>query len=90
MWRGVKAHDLLRDPSIALHSGSDDPPGWPGDSKLADTVTETVHESEEHGGQYHLFVCDITEVVVVGLNAERTKMTIDAWHEGRGLTHTER
>jgi hypothetical protein len=90
MWRGVKALDLLRDPRFALHSGSDDPPGWQGDAKLAGTVTETVVQSEEHGGQYHLFRCDITEVVVVGLNAERTKMTIDAWHEGRGVTHRER
>jgi hypothetical protein len=90
MWRGVKALDLLRDPRFALHSASADPPEWPGDAKLAGTVTETVVESEEHGGQYHLFNCDITEVVVVGLNAKRTKMTIDAWHEGRGLTHVER
>jgi hypothetical protein len=90
MWRGVKSLDLLRDPRFALHSGSEDPPEWPGDAKLAGTVTETVVQSEQHGGQYHLFRCDITEVVVVGVNAEQTKMTIDAWHEGRGLTHLER
>jgi hypothetical protein len=90
MWRGVKALDLLRDPRFALHSGSEDPPGWSGDAKLAGTVTETVVPSQEHGGQYHLFRCDITEVVVVGLNAERTKMTIDSWHEGRGVDHRER
>jgi hypothetical protein len=90
MWRGVKALDLLRDPRFALHSGSDDPPGWAGDAKLAGTVTETVVPSQEHGGQYHRFRCDITEVVVVGLNAERTKMTIDSWHEGRGVDHRER
>jgi Pyridoxamine 5'-phosphate oxidase len=90
MWRGVKALDLLRDPRFALHSGSDDPPGWAGDAKVAGTVTEEVLQSEEHGGEYHLFRCDITEVVIVGLNSERTKMTIDAWHEGRGLSHLER
>jgi hypothetical protein len=90
MWRGVKALDLLRDPRFALHSASEDPPDWPGDAKVAGTVDETVVQSEEHGGQYHLFRCDITEVVVVGLNPERTKMVIDAWHEGRGLTHIER
>jgi hypothetical protein len=90
MWRGVKALDLLRDPRFALHSASDDPPDWPGDAKVAGTVSETVVESEEHGGRYHLFRCDITEVVVVGLNPDRTKMTIDAWHEGRGVKHVER
>jgi Pyridoxamine 5'-phosphate oxidase len=90
MWRGVKALDLLRDPRFALHSGSEDPPEWPGDAKVAGTVTETVVESEEHGGQYHLFHCDITEVVVVGLNDERTKMVIEYWHAGRGVSSFER
>ena len=90
MWRGVKALDLLRDPRFALHSASEDPPEWPGDAKVAGTVTETVVESEEHGGQYHLFRCDITEVVVVGLSHDRTKLTIDAWHSGRGRTRIDR
>ncbi|HEX4733804.1 MAG TPA: pyridoxamine 5'-phosphate oxidase family protein [Thermoleophilaceae bacterium] len=90
MWRGVKALDLLRDPRFALHTGSDDPPGWQGDAKVAGTVREEVVQSEEHGGQYHLFKCDLAEVVVVGLNSERTKMTIDSWHEGRGLQQKER
>jgi hypothetical protein len=88
MWRGVKALDLLRDPRFALHSGSDDPSEWHGDAKVAGTVREEVVDGED--GQYHLFRCDITEVVVVGLNEKRTKMTIDAWHEGRGTTHRER
>src|SRR5436309_15216118 len=52
MWHGVKALDLLRDPRFALHGASEDPPEWPGDAKVAGTVTETVVESEEHGGQY--------------------------------------
>src|SRR6266513_2764080 len=40
MWRAVKALDLRRDPRFALHSGSDDPPGWTGDAKVAGTVEE--------------------------------------------------
>ena len=35
MWQARKALDLRRDPRFALHSGSDDPPGWEGDAKLA-------------------------------------------------------
>ena len=89
MWRGVKALDLLRDPRFALHSGSDDPPEWPGDAKVAGTVREEVVSSEEHG-QYHLFRCDITELVLVGLNPERTKMVVESWHQGRGLSRIER
>lgn len=89
MWRSMKALDLLRDPRFALHSGSDDPPDWPGDAKVAGTVREEVVKSEEHG-QYHLFRCDITELVVVGLNPERTKMVVESWHQGRGLSRLER
>ena len=40
MWQARKAHDLQRDPRFALHSGSDDPPGWKGDAKLAGVVEE--------------------------------------------------
>jgi hypothetical protein len=90
MWRSVKALDLLRDPRFALHSTSEDPPDWPGDAKIAGTVTATVVPSEEHGGRYHLFRCEITEVVVVALNAGRTKMVTDSWHEGRGIRNFER
>lgn len=40
MWQARKARDLRRDPRFALHSGSDDPPGWTGDAKLAGVVEE--------------------------------------------------
>lgn len=90
MWRSMKALDLLRDPRFALHSASEDPPEWPGDAKVAGSVRHEVVKSEQHGGQYHLFRCDIKEVVLVGLNPERTKMVIESWHEGRGLSRIER
>src|SRR5919107_3710419 len=35
MWNARKALDLLRDPRFALHSGTDDPPAWTGDAKVA-------------------------------------------------------
>src|SRR4051812_50217300 len=35
MGQAVKALDLQRDPRFALHSGSADPPDWPGDAKIA-------------------------------------------------------
>ena len=40
MWDARKARDLRRDPRFALHSGSEDPPGWDGDAKLAGVVEE--------------------------------------------------
>jgi hypothetical protein len=90
MWHGVKALDLLRDPRFALHSVSADPPKWSGDAKVAGTASATSVESAEHGGRYHLFRGDITEVVVLGLNDDRTKMVIESWHEGRGASRFER
>lgn len=89
MWRAVKALDLLRDPRFALHSGSHDPPAWEGDAKVAGTVRAEVRESSGNG-RYHLFTADIQEAVLVGLNETRDKLVIESWHQGRGLTRTER
>ena len=89
MWRAVKALDLLRDPRFALHSGSEDPPGWEGDAKVAGTARAEARESSDHG-RYHLFKADIEEAVLVGLNEERTKLVIESWHPGRGVTRRER
>jgi hypothetical protein len=90
MWRSMKALDLLRDPRFALHSGSDDPPGWDGDAKLAGTVRAEVRETAPPIGRHHHFVADITEAVHVGLDDERTKLVVESWHEGRGLSRIER
>jgi pyridoxamine 5'-phosphate oxidase-like protein len=90
MWRGVKALDLLRDPRFALHSGTDEPDDWPGEAKVAGTVRAETRTSEHDGEQYHQFVADITEAVLVHLNEERTKLVVESWHEGRGLSRLER
>jgi hypothetical protein len=100
MWKAMKALDLERDPRFALHSGSADPPEWPGDAKLAGRAVElgddakAAHREAKGGvapdGPWHLFSADIDEVVVVGLNAERTKMVVHSWHAGRGETRIER
>jgi hypothetical protein len=89
MWQSVKALDLLRDPRFALHSGSDDPPEWPGDAKVAGVVRAEARESVDHGG-YHLFTADIHEAVLIGLNDARDKLVIESWNEGRGITRRER
>lgn len=91
MREAMKARDLKRDPRFALHSGSDDPDyddpraGWQGDAKIAGTAHEVEHE-EDH----HLFRFDITELVVVHLNDDHTKMVVESWHEGRGTSRIER
>jgi hypothetical protein len=95
MTGAVKARDLRRDSRFALHSASADPDaGWDGDAKLAGTATEVddpdMKKTLGGPGDYHLFRADITELVVVSLNEERTKMVIESWHPGRGVERIER
>jgi hypothetical protein len=97
MWRSVKALDLLRDPRFALHSGSDDPPGWPGDAKVAGRAEEVtdperaaVVTGNAPSSRAHVFRCDVTELVVVRLNESRDRLFIESWHSGRGVERHER
>ena len=85
MENAVKALDLQRDPRFALHSGSEDPPGWPGDAKIAGRAQEIDHPDD-----HHLFRADITELVVVRLNEARDKLIVEIWHPGRGVSRLER
>ena len=81
-----KALDLRRDPRYALHSGSIDPPEWPGDSKLSGRAEEVANPS----GDSHRFRLDIDEAVLVGLNEERTKLVVQLWRPGAELKRFER
>src|SRR4051794_17845394 len=98
MWQARKAHDLQRDPRFALHSGSDDPPGWVGDAKLSGVAVEITDEDEvrarngEAGasGPSHLFRLDLREVSTVGLNDDRTGLVIDVWTAEGGVRQIRR
>ena len=98
MWQSLKARDLQRDPRFALHSGSEDPPGWKGDAKLAGRAVEVtdpdkvvaINGEAAGAGPTHLFRADITELVVVRLGEPADHIVIEAWHEGRGLSRHER
>jgi hypothetical protein len=99
MPNAVKALDLRRDPRFAIHSGSEDPPAWAGDAKVAgraeeidDPEVKTARRGEDTpGGPFHLFRADVTELVVVGLGGEPPdRLVIESWHEGRGFERRER
>lgn len=98
MWNATKALDLKRDPRFALHSGSADAENWAGDAKIAgraEEITDPDLKAELAGtetspGPFHLFRCDITELVVVQLAESRDHLVIEAWHEGRGYTRRTR
>ena len=83
-----KAQDLQRDPRVALHSPTVDPPpgddpAWPGEAKLAGTAVE-----EPSGDASHSFRLDIAEAVWTHLAGGR--LVIESWHAGRGLRRVER
>jgi hypothetical protein len=98
MWQARKALDLQRDPRFALHSGSEDPPGWSGDAKVAGVVEEItdpervreINGEAAASGQSHLFRLDLLEVSTVGLNEERTALLIEVWTPDGGVRTMKR
>jgi hypothetical protein len=94
----LKALDLQRDPRFALHSGSDDPPKWRGDAKIAGRVEEVtdpepiaaISGEGAPPGPSHLFRADIVELVVVRLGEPPDHIVIESWHTGRGVSRRER
>jgi hypothetical protein len=80
----VKFADVERDPRVALHSGSEDPPtddpaSWPGDAKIAGRAIEVPEAS------FKRFRIDITEAVLIRVGRPADHLEIESWHPGRGL-----
>ncbi|MEA2177058.1 MAG: hypothetical protein QOG77_355 [Solirubrobacteraceae bacterium] len=96
MWEALKARDLQRDPRFALHSGSEDPPAWPGDAKLAGVAVEITDPelvrklNGEQNGPSHLFRLDLQEASAVALNDARDAIVIEVWRPGAGVRRIER
>lgn len=93
-----KGTDLRRDPRFALHSPTFHPEEgkeseWPGEAKIAGRAIPagsiTTHGgSEQPDGE--MFVADITEVVITGLNTDATRLVVESWSPDRGLKRIER
>jgi hypothetical protein len=93
-----KGADLERDPRFALHGPTFHPEegkesDWPGEAKIAGRAipagpVPTDEATEQPDGE--MFVADITEVVITGLNAEATKLVVESWTPERGLRRVER
>jgi general stress protein 26 len=96
----VKARDLQRDPRYAVHSGSDDPPAWGGDAKIAGLAEEVFEqavldrvmeqaspEAREAGHRIesmHLFRLGLDELVWTGIDEAREKLLVEWWRPGAG------
>ena len=93
-----KGADLKRDPRFALHGPTFHPEvgkesDWPGEAKIAGLAVpagavDTEGETAEPDGE--MFVADITEVVITGLNVEASKLVVESWTPTRGLERIER
>jgi Pyridoxamine 5'-phosphate oxidase len=86
----VKALDLRRDPRVAIHGPTDDPPegnasAWKGEAKVAGTATEV-----ESGSTAHRFLIDIQEVVITRLNDAGDRLLVESWSPARGYRTLER
>jgi hypothetical protein len=94
-----KGADLRRDPRFALHGPTFHPVEgkegeWSGEAKIAGrAVPAGPVEPAEEGGEApdgEMFVADISEVVVTGLNDEANKLVVESWNPERGLQRIER
>lgn len=111
LWLGMmhgsrKAQDLQRDPRLALHSPSvdppDDPTAWAGDAKLSGRAEETTDaarvqrvlvaagQDEAAAGPLHLFRVEISEVTTVRVGDPADHLVIELWREGEGLRRMRR
>lgn len=83
----MKLLDIRRDPRIAMHSPTLEPPAdspqsWPGDAKIAGRAVEApIPEGAPPGGHFRF---DITEVVHTRVGDPADHLVIESWHEGRG------
>ncbi len=87
-----KALDLLRDPRVAIHGPTADPPDepreWVGEGKLAGRAVEVA--GDEADAEAHSFRIDLDEVVLTHLNDAGDRLVIESWHPGRGIEVVER
>lgn len=90
MTGAMKARDLQRDPRVAIHGPTADPPekhpaGWVGEAKIAGTAKELKTR-----GAAHTFRIDITEAVITRLNEAGTRLLVESWNPKRGYRKLER
>jgi hypothetical protein len=91
VWLGMmpgslKAMDLRRDPRVALHSPTEDPPddssAWGGEAKIAGRAVEVSDPTRTD--QPHRFRVDITEVALTRVGSPADHLLIESWHPDRG------
>ncbi|HEX3841190.1 MAG TPA: pyridoxamine 5'-phosphate oxidase family protein [Acidimicrobiales bacterium] len=93
-----KGADLERDPRFALHGPTFHPEegkekDWPGEAKIAGRAIRVGSVGTDEGNDEpdgDMFIADINEVVITGLNAEANQLVVESWTPERGLRRVER
>lgn len=90
-----KAADLHRDPRFALHGPTVDPiegeeASWPGEAKVAGRVRSLGPIDGDNRPDGELFAADVTEVVLVRLDAGATTLIVEWWTPLTGRRRAER
>ena len=94
MPNSLKLHDVLRDPRVAIHSPTLEPPGgqpsdWAGDAKMAGVLVATEPEPTDPPDTSS-FELNVHEVVLTYIDDDNTHLVIESWHEGRGWKRISR
>jgi hypothetical protein len=95
-----KFDDLRRDPRIAVHSGTDDPPDFAGDARVSGRV-EFEHDDAVKArflaaagggppGPFELVRVRIEEVSSVREAPSRDHLLVDVWRPGEGVRRIAR
>jgi hypothetical protein len=86
----VKARDLRRDPRVAIHGPTEDPPAgnpaaWNGEAKVAGTASEVDSSTDAHR-----FRIEIQVAVITRLNEAGNRLVVESWNPARGYRKLDR
>lgn len=92
--------DLRRDPRLAVHSGSDDPPEFKGDARVSGIAVFVEDETAKADflaaagggppGPFELIRIEISEVSAVEEAPTRDHLIVSAWRPGMAVKRSER
>lgn len=85
----MKLLDVRRNPRVAIHSPTleppkDDPSAGPGDAKMSGSLVEISPPMDNPPKGAGFFRLDITEVVLTYVGTPADHLVIESWHPGRG------
>lgn len=90
-----KLADVLRDPRVAIHSPTIDPPEgkpteWVGEAKLAGRLVPTPPPADSPVADAGYFELDVTEAVHTRIDETATYLVVESWTPARGYRKVER